>query len=424
MQKFRALARRTTPLSRQLRFYKKHPHGQNSAPFQDDLQADPKYQSLNTMYSDMFTSNESLTDKNYPSKVNNSDQHVGFDDDIAAINQEIQDFFEPSVSSQDKTDFTLLNAAQLESLAKKDGKFVVQSLSNNPYFNLALEDYIFESTPRPEDFSTNDYQNQRLIFYINSKCCVIGKNQNPWKELYLENLKAQGIPFLRRRSGGGCVVHDLGNVNYSFLTSRKEFDKTFFNKLIVNSLKANDKDACTKDLKLNERGDITLNGYKVSGSAFKVAKNKSYHHGTMLISSALPQFKNLLKPDTVVGEQWDCNSVESVRSHICNLKDYNVMSETDDFVQLISTSFKDHFSEGNESSEPVHIFQCDESVSKIPEIKATMEKLQSAEWKYEHTPRFNVTYNGGTWYQVEKGVIVDSYNKAQTGQHFATAAKI
>ncbi|KAL6940145.1 hypothetical protein ACO0QE_004037 [Hanseniaspora vineae] len=422
MQKFKTLTGKATLLTKQLRFYKNpSQNNQNSFPFQDDLKGDPKYQSMNTMYSDMFTPDDSLERTSMPIGANDLNQQAAFDDDIAAINQEIQNFFEPSMSVQAKPNFTMLNATQLETLAKNDGKFVVKSLSNNPFFNLALEDYIFESTPRPENFSTDDYKNQRLIFYINSKCCVIGKNQNPWKELYLENLKAQGIPFLRRRSGGGCVVHDLGNVNYSFLTSRKEFDKTFFNELIVNSLKANDKGSSTKELKLNERGDITLNGYKVSGSAFKVAKNKSYHHGTMLISSALPQFKNLLKPDTVAGEQWDCNSVESVRSHICNLKDYNVMTQTEDFVQLISKSFNDYFAEENGEVEPLKMFQCDESVSEIPEIKATMEKLQTAEWKYDHTPRFKVSYSGDRWYQVEKGVIVDSYEKAEIGQRFAAA---
>ena len=46
-----------------------------------------------------------------------------------------------------------------------------------------------------------------LLIYRNSPCVVIGRHQNPWTELNFNALRVAGIPFLRRRSGGGTVYH-------------------------------------------------------------------------------------------------------------------------------------------------------------------------------------------------------------------------
>lgn len=57
-----------------------------------------------------------------------------------------------------------------------------------------------------------------LLIYRDSPCVVIGRNQNPWKEINFQALRAQNehvnvlhekhaVPFIRRRSGGGTVYH-------------------------------------------------------------------------------------------------------------------------------------------------------------------------------------------------------------------------
>lgn len=46
-----------------------------------------------------------------------------------------------------------------------------------------------------------------LLIYRDDPCVVIGRNQNPWKEVNFSALKRTGIPFIRRRSGGGTVYH-------------------------------------------------------------------------------------------------------------------------------------------------------------------------------------------------------------------------
>ncbi|KAH3900543.1 related to Putative lipoate-protein ligase A [Saccharomycodes ludwigii] len=398
-----------------------------------------KYEDFNNMYVNLFTAtshqNEHISTTN-STKVNNTSS-------INLLNKELLDVFEcPDDNNLNQNNGvplnnTTLTGAELSTIVRSNGKFVLISKSHDPYYNLSLEDYVFNNTPSPQPLIKTKnpgvaYENQRLMFYINDECCVIGKNQNPWKELYLGNLKHRGLPFLRRKSGGGAVVHDLGNVNYSFLNSREQFDKLFFNKLITDTLNKHILSNTILDphqkkqepffLRLNERGDIIIgekdSPFKVSGSAFKIAKNKSYHHGTMLINSDLPRFKNLLKPAHVEGYKWDCNAVESVRSQIANLRDYNVLKSTSEFIDMVTKSFQLLYGKVN-----VPVYYCGKESTMNDEISKTMKELQNEEWKFDKTPKFKFSINKKktgekNWVEVKNGIIENSDDASKIGLHF------
>ena len=57
-----------------------------------------------------------------------------------------------------------------------------------------------------------------LLFYINEPSIIIGKNQNTIEEIDTDFVEENDIKIVRRLSGGGAVYHDLGNLNYSFIT--------------------------------------------------------------------------------------------------------------------------------------------------------------------------------------------------------------
>lgn len=279
---------------------------------------------------------------------------------------------------------------------------VFVSKLSNPYLNLAIEDYIYNLMPIPTDKSVNY---NRLLFYINNPCVVIGKNQNPWNEANLPLLNSLKLPLIRRKSGGGTVVHDKGNVNFSFMTTKQKFDRHLFTNFIASAI--NKSKSSKYELEVNERGDLTTTkqedgiNYKVSGSAYKLSKGKSYHHGTMLLNSRLDILSKLLTRDKSLGIVDTKSSVESVRSKVINIG-----TEEENFINTVTKKFEEEFAleqseeqfeqndmfglndfvEANKSVETITI---DESIDLPHEIIQTSNELQEWKWRFGSTPSFS-----------------------------------
>lgn len=158
------------------------------------------------------------------------------------------------------------------------------SSSNDPFENLALENQILLNLEEGD---------RKLLLYVNRASIVMGRFQNPWIESNLGALREQKVELVRRQSGGGCVYHDLGNLNFCFLYGDRDYQKNINNEFMQQLL--SDFNIATI---VNERSDIVLDFhgkiYKFSGSAFKQKKDRSFHHCTMLIDSDLKSLSKLL----------------------------------------------------------------------------------------------------------------------------------
>ena len=86
--------------------------------------------------------------------------------------------------------------------------YYLETRSTDPYYNLAFEEYVL--THRTE----GDY----LLLWQNDNTVVVGRNQNTAEEINADFVEAHHIRVVRRGTGGGAVYHDLGNLNYSFIT--------------------------------------------------------------------------------------------------------------------------------------------------------------------------------------------------------------
>ena len=184
--------------------------------------------------------------------------------------------------------------------------YLYEATGYDPHENLSIEQYLLEH------LSDGD-----MILYLwqNQNTVVIGKNQNAWAECRVSLLEQEGGKLARRLSGGGAVFHDLGNLNFTFLTKAKDYNVDQQLSVIAN--------ACAMagiSVEKSGRNDILADGRKFSGNAFYHAQGNSYHHGTLLIGADMDKLQRYLSPSKA---KLEAKGVTSVRSRVVNLSELN-----------------------------------------------------------------------------------------------------
>ncbi|KAI5784708.1 putative lipoate-protein ligase A [Geopyxis carbonaria] len=265
------------------------------------------------------------------------------------------------------------------------------STSLSPHLNLSLEHHLFTSLP-PATYT--------LLLYLNTPSLILGRNQNPWLEVHHPSVRAQStVQLLRRRSGGGTVYHDLGNVNYSATVPTAVFNRDTHAHLVAGVL--------GPQARVNERHDIVWGpqGDKVSGSAYKLTRERSYHHGTMLLNCDLESIRGLLR-SPLASAVVAARGVASVPSPVTNTG-----VDTGEFISGVARAFAEMY--GGTAGVAV---VSEEEMEAVEGIGKGVRELRSQEWVYGQTPRFSVRLPGGAGVvEVEKGVVTTVEGEAVEG---------
>ena len=238
---------------------------------------------------------------------------------------------------------------------------------NDPYLNLATEAWIFHDM---------DPSQQLLFLWQNRDAVVIGRNQNPWAECHLQKIKEDGVHLVRRESGGGAVFQDIGNMNFTFLSSKKAYDKKRNYEIIINALKHFGIHA-----EMQGRNDIVVNGAKVSGSAFRESIDRAFHHGTLMIDVNLTRLGQYLTPSP---KKLLAKGVKSVRSRVANLREFHPTISK----ELLREAIIKEFFQAHSAPHNVEVLES-KSVLSVPKVQEYYQKLKSQEWIYGETPQFN-----------------------------------
>lgn len=200
---------------------------------------------------------------------------------------------------------------------------IYQHFGFDPYTNLAIEKRLMDTTE--SDVCT-------LYLWQNQNTVVIGKNQNPWTECRTTLLSEEGGKLARRLSGGGAVFHDVGNLNFTFLMAKENYDLPKQLSVIQAACAAAGITA-----EPSGRNDLLADGRKFSGNAFYQNRTHAYHHGTLLIDVDMSRLQRYLSPPKA---KLEAKGVSSVRSRVVNLNQLSSGLTCDRMRQLMAEAFQ------------------------------------------------------------------------------------
>ena len=255
--------------------------------------------------------------------------------------------------------------------------FCVIAKGCDPRENLALEEYLINNCQTDEVW---------LYLWRNENTVVIGRNQNPWRECDMQAIKQDGVTLVRRQSGGGAVFHDLGNLNFTFIADTKLYNLQKQLGVVIKALEGFGLHA-----EFSGRNDILLNGKKFSGNAFSHKAEVSMQHGTLLIDSNMQRLSKYLNPSKA---KLEAKGVQSVRSRVCNLSDYEKSINGESLALALIKAFE---AEYKRLDATVYSDQLDKN-----DYKELIDKYSSWEWTVGETPQYRMTFeNRFVWGEVQ-----------------------
>ena len=225
----------------------------------------------------------------------------------------------------------------------------------------------------------NNSDEDVFMLWQNEPTVVIGKNQNAYAEINTEYVESNNIHVARRITGGGAVYHDLGNVNYTFISSNTKegsIDFVHFTEPIIEAL--GEMGICAR---LSGRNDILIGNRKISGNAQYSNNGRVLHHGTLLFDTDITMLSGALKVDR---EKIETKAIKSVSSRVTNIKAHLREDITiDRFIEILAAFVCEKYST-KPSSPP-----------SLEDIRDLYDRQCSKEWIFpsrELLTNFTITY--------------------------------
>ncbi len=240
--------------------------------------------------------------------------------------------------------------------------FLIENAGYLPYYNIALEKYLFDHCRQDEIL---------LYLWVNDPCVIAGCHQNVLLEWDNNFLKKEGIYPVRRLTGGGCVYQDRGNLNYSFISGLKHQAVEKWLNIILNAVNYFGLTAS-----LSGRNDLTVGGRKFGGTAWLEEDDKILFHGTLMIDVDIAQMERSLTPNLL---KFEGKAIASVRSRVVNLRECSPKLQSEALAAAIVSSF------AAEYGRPERLV-----IQQVPELAAEAARLAAPEWIYNKNASGNI----------------------------------
>lgn len=207
-----------------------------------------------------------------------------------------------------------------------------------------------------EEYVAKNVDGEAFFVWRVQPTVIIGRNQVLENEVNIEYCRKAGVQIVRRKSGGGCVYSDMGNLMISYISGRGEVSAVFDR--YMSALAAS---LCSIGLPAvaSEHNDIMVDVRKVSGNAFHQLPDRSIVHGTLLYSTDMGALTEAIRPPV---EKLQRHGVESVRQRVMNLSDYKDVSPVLASAESLENHLVSWFTDGE-------ITLTSEQIAEIEEIE-------------------------------------------------------
>ena len=189
-----------------------------------------------------------------------------------------------------------------------------------------------------EEFVAREIEGEAFFVWRVDPTVIIGRNQDLEAEVNMDYCREHGVEVVRRKSGGGCVYSDKGNIMISYISGRGDVSEVFERYLDMLT-------SCLRSLGLpaekSGRNDVLVDGRKVSGNAFHMLPDRSIVHGTLLYSTDFDALEAAIRPPV---EKLERHGVASVRQRVTNLSeclDPSVIGSVEQLEDYLVSHFTD-----------------------------------------------------------------------------------
>ena len=248
---------------------------------------------------------------------------------------------------------------------------LIETTSHDPYWNLAAEEYVFNHLPKDKTY---------FMLWQNANAVIVGRYQNTFAEVNADFVTSNHILVARRLSGGGAVYHDLGNVNYTFITDPgniKELNLHAFCKPLKQALRKIGVPA-----EISGRNDVLIKEMKCSGCSQYIQENRVMHHGCVMFDTDLSVLSGALnyRPEKYISK-----GKKSIRSRVTNIAPFlDDKISVSEFKELL----KKYMSDG-QPLDPYHFTSAD--FAAIDELRNS--KYCTWDWNYGLSPAYDTCFS-------------------------------
>lgn len=241
---------------------------------------------------------------------------------------------------------------------------LIYNASTDAAFNLAAEEWLLHNSP-----------SDIFMLWRNAASVIVGRNQNSHSEINADYVRQNNIPVVRRLTGGGAVFHDLGNINFTFVSLNNTSGVLDFKRFATPITQAFN--ALGVACEFNGRNDMVVGESKISGNAQHMHRDRLLHHGTLLYAANLDSVSAALKPSPA---KYIDRSVKSVRGRVANIVDFLPRPmPIEEFITYLI-----RFVAGDDAAR-----QTDLSAEEIGAIEALAEeRYRSWYWNFGYSPRY------------------------------------